>query len=168
MPSSPEIASLSLGAKSPARKASVRAMLSALNLSLRGVAPRLPGLVLAVPEEPPVEYEVDVLREALDEPEALRKARAALEDDAPGMLEPVEEEVERVADPQVLLHDGRRHAHVGGRAVDEHPAVGAGQPHQPQHRAPAGIACAVAHIPRSSLSSLAKPNIHAVEFLVSS
>ncbi len=33
MPSSPEIASLSLGAKSPARKASVRAMLSALNLS---------------------------------------------------------------------------------------------------------------------------------------
>lgn len=90
---------------------------------LRRVAARLPRFDLAVAQESPIEYEVDVLREALDEPESLRQARTALEHHGLGEAASVEKAVQGVAHPEVLLDNGRRKRHPLRGGLEDQPAL---------------------------------------------
>ena len=76
---------------------------------LPGIAPFLPWLFKTVSEKTPVEDEVDVFRESLDEIEAFRQACAAFEGKRAPECRLSEEVVERPANPEVLFDDGRVH-----------------------------------------------------------
>mgnify|MGYP003370414750 FL=1 len=103
---------------------------------LRRVAARLPRFVLAVAQESPIEYEVDVLREALNEPESLRQARTALEHHGLGEAASVKKVVQGVAHPEVLLDDGRRKRHPLRGGLEDQPALASRGPSDPVHASP--------------------------------
>ena len=72
-------------------------------------APLRPGLVLLIPQQPPVQDQVNVLGKPLDQAEAFGQAGTALEGQVRRPGATMEEVVQRPADPKILFHDSRAH-----------------------------------------------------------
>ncbi|MCY3018816.1 MAG: hypothetical protein NTW87_07290 [Planctomycetota bacterium] len=70
----------------------------------------LPRFAFGIPEQPPVQNQINVLREALDGPKCLGEAGPALEGHASLPWTVLKKVIENPADPEVLLDDGLVHA----------------------------------------------------------
>ena len=86
---------------------------------LLGVAAGLPGLIRAIAQHAPVEYEVDIFGEALDESKRFRETGTALEGERVSVCAAGKQVVERPADPEVLLHDGRGQTRLRSRLGEQ-------------------------------------------------
>src|SRR5258708_2472655 len=73
------------------------------------------GALLAVAKKTPVENQVNVFREAVNQPEDLGEACTAFEDDLIFQGRFCKEEFENPADPEVFLDDGGIHAESARR-----------------------------------------------------